>query len=139
MSIPTESTTAPVADAERGLRASDAEREATVATLHHALGAGRLDLAETETRVATAYAARYRSELPELVADLPAEPSDRESAAPTWADVWTTMVWRARVAVYGPTQARPTGAQRRAAAVLAVLALVWMLTCALFGAALVAW
>jgi hypothetical protein len=51
MSIPPDSTTAPVAEADRGLRASDAEREATVATLHHALGAGRLDLAETETRV----------------------------------------------------------------------------------------
>ena len=138
MSIPTDATPTPVADADRGLRASDAERESTVAALHHALGAGRLDLAETETRVATAYAARYRSELPELLADLPSEPSANHGP-PTWADVWTTMVWRVRVAVYGPGQERPTSAQNRVAAVLVVLALAWMFACALVGAAVVAW
>ena len=34
------------------LRASDAEREDTVAQLHQALGEGRLDLADNESRVA---------------------------------------------------------------------------------------
>ena len=53
------------------VRASDADRADTVARLHHALGEGRLDLAETDERVAAAYAARYRSELPPLLADLP--------------------------------------------------------------------
>jgi hypothetical protein len=139
MSIPTGSTTAPIAGAEHGVRASDAEREDTVATLHQALGAGRLDLAETETRVAAAYAARYRSELPDLLADLPQEPSDGGGGPPTWTDVWTTIVWRGRVLVYGAEQPRPSAGQNRVAAVLATLALVWMLACALVGAAVVAW
>ncbi|HEY2223127.1 DUF1707 domain-containing protein [Actinomycetospora sp.] len=38
------------------MRASDAERGDAVRLLQHALGEGRLDLQETETRVAAAYA-----------------------------------------------------------------------------------
>jgi hypothetical protein len=74
--------------ADHGLRASEAEREDTVAMLHRALGAGRLDLAEADTRVA----ARYR----------------------------------------------PTGVQRRIAALFVAVALVWISSCALLGAASVA-
>ena len=54
------------------VRASDADRNDVVDRLQHALGEGRLDLAETEERVTAAYAARYRSDLPPLLADLPA-------------------------------------------------------------------
>lgn len=61
------------------VRASDAEREDTVARLHHALGEGRLDLAETEVRVAAAYVARYRSELSPL---LPADMGGSRSPSP---------------------------------------------------------
>jgi hypothetical protein len=53
------------------VRASDAERADVVALLHEALGTGRLDLAETDERVAAAYAARFRHELAALVRDLP--------------------------------------------------------------------
>jgi Flp pilus assembly protein CpaB len=56
---------------QRDLRASDAEREKTVQTLQHALGEGRITMAEFEERVATAYAARTRAELDVLTADLP--------------------------------------------------------------------
>ncbi|GAY10942.1 DUF1707 domain-containing protein [Pseudonocardia sp. N23] len=59
------------------VRASDAERADVVATLHEALGHGRLDLAETDERVADAYSARFRHELAVLVHDLPAAEVDR--------------------------------------------------------------
>jgi hypothetical protein len=119
------------------VRASNAEREETVARLHDALGEGRLDLAETETRVAAAYAATYRSELGPLLADLPVTRTAPPPAA--WRDVWTAFVWRARVLVLGAEAIGepPTPAQCRTAAVLAVLALVWMTVCAFLGAAMV--
>ncbi len=70
----TETTTSPLhserprpeSEPSPRVRASTSEREETVARLHHALGEGRLDLAETETRIAAAYAAQYRDELPPL-------------------------------------------------------------------------
>jgi len=53
-------------------RASDAEREQTVALLQRGFADGRLALAELEERVGTAYAARTRAQLRGLTADLPA-------------------------------------------------------------------
>jgi hypothetical protein len=77
------------------VRASDAEREETVAALQRSLGEGRLELDETDTRMTAAYAARYRHELACLLEDLP--------------EVGGT--------------ARPPGRTRRPAAVVAALAL----------------
>lgn len=56
---------------DRDLRASNAEREKTVELLQHALGEGRITMAEFEERVTAAYAAKTRGELDELTADLP--------------------------------------------------------------------
>jgi hypothetical protein len=56
---------------QRDMRASNAEREKTVQTLQHAVGEGRITMAEFEERVAIAYTARTRAELDELTADLP--------------------------------------------------------------------
>jgi hypothetical protein len=53
-------------------RASDAEREATVARLRTAGGEGRLTLDELADRVTAAYEARTGGELEALTADLPA-------------------------------------------------------------------
>jgi hypothetical protein len=58
----TQTATPPCTPEPMRQRASDAEREDTVARLHHALGEGRLDLAETEERSVAAYAAQYRDE-----------------------------------------------------------------------------
>ena len=55
------------------LRASDADRERTVATLRDATAAGRLSADELEERLEVAFASHYRSQLAELVADLPVE------------------------------------------------------------------
>jgi hypothetical protein len=54
------------------VRASDAEREQTVALLQGSFADGRLTQAELEERVGAAYAARTRVQLRDLTADLPA-------------------------------------------------------------------
>ena len=63
------------------VRASDAEREQTVALLQRNFADGRLTQAELEERAGAAYAARTRPQLRDLTADLPAPeqspPSDR--------------------------------------------------------------
>ena len=132
-------TLPPPSAAPSPLRASDVEREETVQRLHQALAEGRLDLAETEERVAAAYAARHRDELPPLLADLPsaaAVPASG-SAAPGWTELWVSAVWRARSALLGP-QERPGPGQCRSAAWVVVLAVAWMALCALLGAVVVA-
>jgi hypothetical protein len=127
------------------IRASDAEREDTVRLLHQALGEGRLDLQETETRVATAYAAVYQGELPALLGDLPGRRPDAEalldrSGAPSWQILWSALVWRARESLWdGPGSARripPGPGQRRLAALLLVLAGLWPLAFTMIGAVL---
>ena len=65
------------------VRASDAEREDTVAVLQRALGEGRLDLDETDTRMTAAYAARYRHELASLLDDLPDTEETGRPSVPT--------------------------------------------------------
>lgn len=62
------------------LRASDADRERTIARLRAASGEGRLTFEELAERVERAEAARTGGELVELTADLP-EPR-RAVAAP---------------------------------------------------------
>ena len=55
------------------VRASDADRERTAAVLRDATAAGRPSAGELEERLEVAFGARDRSELAELVADLPEE------------------------------------------------------------------
>lgn len=57
------------------VRASDADREATVTRLQSAVGEGRIDLEEFGERADAAYAAVTRDQLELLVADLPAHPA----------------------------------------------------------------
>ena len=59
---------------EIDVRASDADREATMAPLRDAAGEGRLTLEELAQRIEGADGARTRGELARLEADLPAEP-----------------------------------------------------------------
>ena len=54
------------------VRASDAEREQTVALLQRSFADGRVTWAELEERAGAAYAARTRAQLRDLTADLPA-------------------------------------------------------------------
>lgn len=57
----------------QGMRASDAERDATIERLSAAAGDGRLTLEEFSQRMDKASSARTRAELERLVADLPAD------------------------------------------------------------------
>jgi hypothetical protein len=121
------------------VRASDAEREQAVARVHHALGEGRLSLAEAEERSAAAYAAQYRDELPPLLTDLPpsgAGPASGSTDAPAWTPLWVSVVWRARIALWGAGD-RPTAAQCRTGALLLALAVLWTVGFAFLGAGLV--
>ena len=64
------------------IRASDAERERVATQLREHAAEGRLDVDELDERLQAAYAARTRSELDALTADLPAPPPPRP-APPT--------------------------------------------------------
>lgn len=127
------------------VRASNREREATVTRLHHALGAGCLDLEETETRVAAAYAATLRDELPPLIADLPDDDgAPRASwagdAPPSWRTMWTGLVWRARAGLWDASDASravpPSEFQLRLAALIVLVATFWVMVAAVLGAML---
>jgi hypothetical protein len=65
------------------VRASDAERDATVARLRDAAGEGRLSLEELAERVEAADGALTRADLASLVSDLPAESTSAAPAAQT--------------------------------------------------------
>jgi hypothetical protein len=69
-------------ESDGGIRASDAERDATVGRLSAATGDGRLTLEEFSQRMAAATAAKTRTELDRLVADLPAQPGAASAVAP---------------------------------------------------------
>jgi hypothetical protein len=62
------------------LRASDADRERTVALLREHAAVGRLTLEEFTERMSAAYLARTHAELETLARDLPAAPSGRTAS-----------------------------------------------------------
>jgi hypothetical protein len=65
-----------------GVRASDSERDRTIASLRRAYAAGRLKLDELERRIDRAHEATWREELRALTRDLPFElPVDRRRVA----------------------------------------------------------
>lgn len=53
------------------LRASDADRERVARVLHHAMGEGRITLAELDERLGVVYAAKTIDDLAPVTADLP--------------------------------------------------------------------
>jgi hypothetical protein len=76
-----------------GVRASNAEREAFAHTVSIASQDGRLTVTEADDRLTAIYAATFREELPEIVADLPGDTWPAESNAtpmekPTRSKVW---------------------------------------------------
>lgn len=130
----TDAPTTALAVASLSVRASHAERAATVERLHAALGEGRPELDETEKRVAAAYGSSYRSELVALLADLPAaEPRGLRAG---WAQVWQTIVrqaWVSQARVRGTQPTDPSRGQQRAVTVVLVAGVLWVLLCLLVG------
>lgn len=68
-------------DRPSGIRASDAERDEIARTIQQATADGRLTVEEADDRLAQVFAAKYRDELPALVADLPRTEPDRPGSA----------------------------------------------------------
>lgn len=75
------------------IRASDAERDATVARLSAATGDGRLTLEEFSQRMEQATAAKTRAELDRLVTDLPADSPGTAVAGQTSASPSSPASW----------------------------------------------
>jgi hypothetical protein len=72
------------------LRAADVDRQTVADRLRVALDEGRLDLAEFDARLQRAYAARTYTQLNQLLADLPPQPSTTPAASrqSTWRLRW---------------------------------------------------
>lgn len=74
------------------IRASDAERDATIEQLRSAAGEGRLTLEELTDRIGAAAGATVtRGELERLTADLPSEPAGLTAFAPAAASAETAV------------------------------------------------
>jgi hypothetical protein len=114
------------------VRASDADREAAVGTLHEAVGRGLLTLEEAQERIGAAYAARFLDELPVLTADLPAAPVPAP-VAPGWRAL-LVLAWLQLRTALAAFSWRGTGRTVRARPRLAVAA-VALLALLAFGAA----
>ena len=92
------------------VRASDADREATVSRLQAAVGEGRIDLDEFGQRVDAAYTAVTTAELDRLLADLPRHPVEIVGEVVLDSEPVTTVFGDVKLAV-------TTGVPRRASTV----------------------
>lgn len=96
------------------MRASDRDREATVAVLRDAYVAGRLDLTELGDRAGAVYAASTRGDLRELTADL--------LCGPTRAS-WQEHL---EIGAYHGIGGCPDGQRGRPFAPMLIMALIWL-------------
>ena len=105
------------------LRASDADREGVVRTLHDAVVKGLLTMEECDERAAAAYAARFVRDLPPLTADLPPA-APPVPVAPGWRAL-LVMAWlQLRTAVAGISWRGVRARPRLAIAMAALLAVL---------------
>src|SRR3954449_9669520 len=109
------------------MRASDADREWVVRTLHDAVARGLLDLEEGDERIRAAYAARFLDDLPQLTWDLPPAPVPaptapgwRALALLAWLQLRAALAWFSWRDSARSVRARP----RLALALIAVLAVL---------------
>jgi len=109
------------------LRASDADREATVRTLLDAIARGLLTLQEGDERVAAAYGARFRDELRPLTADLPPAPVSAP-VAPGWRALALLTWLQVRTAVAGLWRGSRRAVRSRPRLAIAVVALLALLS-----------
>ncbi len=114
------------------MRASDAERLATVTHVQDAVARGLLTPDEGSERMADAFAAVHLTDLDPLTADLP--PTPPEHTAPGWRSLGTLAVEQLRTSLTSAATGRLRAA--RVAVVLLVTALFLVLVGALSGVAL---
>jgi hypothetical protein len=127
----------PLRDTPPRMRTSDAERAEVVRTLLDALARGLLTLDEADERVAAAFAARYRDELPWLTADLPPAP-EPAPAAPGWRALALLAWLQVRTAVadlWRGTRRAVRSRPRIAIALVTLLALLALMAATTDGAA----
>jgi hypothetical protein len=108
---------------EPRLRASDADRTATVAALQDAVGRGLLTHEEGGERMAAALSARFADELPPLTADLPAAAVATDPPPVGWRALGSATAAQLRAEVR-TTVAAGLWSRRVLVAVLVVLALL---------------
>lgn len=107
------------------VRASDAERDEVIGRLREEFAAGRLSHDTFLFRMSTVLQARHQSDLPRMLADLPARPVSASVLASVVGRLRAALPWRARTgavqsgAQSGPAQsgpAQPDGVVPRTAA-----------------------
>ena len=109
------------------MRASDAERSATVGVLQDAVARGLLSHDEGAQRMAIAFAARFRDELPQLTADLPPEiPPTSAPTAVGWHSLGSSLVAQVRHELAAGIAAGP-GSRRVLAVVVCAFFLLGLL------------
>jgi hypothetical protein len=115
-------------DAGPRLRASDADRAATVSDLRDAVARGLLDHDEGGERMAAAFAVRFRDELPPLTVDLPPSAAAGAGPAPGWRSVGSTAVAQLRSDVQATVAAGPRSRRFVLTVLLALLLLAMLVT-----------
>jgi hypothetical protein len=110
------------------LRASDADRATVVRTLLDAIAHGFLTLQEGDDRVAAAYGARFRDELPRLTADLPPPAPMSAPVAPGWRALGLLVWLQVRTAVAGLWRRSRGAVRSRPRLALATVALLALLS-----------
>jgi Domain of unknown function (DUF1707) len=107
------------------MRASDADRAATVTVLQDAVARGLLTPDEGSERMGAAFACRYVDELPGLTTDLPAPLPPGGPPAPGWRALGSLAAEQARASLGTvPTRSARANAALAALLLLAVLAVV---------------
>ena len=117
------------------VRASDADRESVVRTLHDAVVRGLLTMEEGEERLAATYAVRFVDELPPLTADLSPAPVPAP-VAPGWRTL-VVLFWLQLRTALAEFSWRGTGRAIRSRPRLAIAA-VALLALLSFGVAMAA-
>jgi uncharacterized protein DUF1707 len=108
------------------LRAADADRSATVQVLQDAVARGLLTHDEGAERMAAAFAARFRDELPALTDDLPEDGLPVPAAVPVgWHALGSSLLAQVRHDLSVGLAAGPSG--RRFVAALGVAFLLGLL------------
>ncbi len=109
------------------LRASDADRQATVHVLQDALARGMLTFEEAGDRMRSAWGTRFVRELPPLTADLPPRPP-APSGPPGWQRVWLLLLEQLRAEVAMVSAGGLRSPRSRRTVVVAVLLVVALVT-----------
>ena len=111
-------------DTEPPVRASDADRLATVSVLQDAVGRGLLTPDECSERMAAAFAAVHLHELGPLTADLPSEQEGRLPSPPGWRPLSTMAVAQVWSSLHAPSSGRLNPARVAFAVLIAFILLV---------------